>query len=102
MASATPALLSANEVRVVYGHQQLLSEATLAVAAGEKVGLVGRNGSGKTTLLKILSNKQEADSGEVVGNYADGMPGVLKFSLPKTARAFTVEVAGNRIDQKLF
>jgi ATP-binding cassette subfamily F protein uup len=43
----------------------LLSEATLAVAAGEKVGLVGRNGSGKTTLLKILSAAQEPDSGEV-------------------------------------
>jgi ATP-binding cassette subfamily F protein uup len=43
----------------------LLSEATLAVAAGEKVGLVGRNGSGKTTLLKILSAEQEPDSGEI-------------------------------------
>ena len=66
MASAAPALLSANELRVAYGHQQLLVDATLAVAAGEKVGLVGRNGSGKTTLLKILSGEQEADSGELV------------------------------------
>jgi ATP-binding cassette subfamily F protein uup len=44
MASASPALLSANELRVTYGHQQLLVDATLAVAAGEKIGLVGRNG----------------------------------------------------------
>ena len=66
MASAAPALLSVNELRVAYGHQQLLADATLAVAAGEKVGLVGRNGSGTTTLLKILSGEQEPDSGDVV------------------------------------
>lgn len=48
------------------------------------------------------SGRVLADSGEVVASYADGMPGVLKFSLPNTARAFTVEVAGNRIDQLLF
>src|SRR5947208_745583 len=66
MAAATPALLSANELRIAYGHQQLLTGATLAVAAGEKVGLVGRNGSGKTTLLKLLSGEQRPDKGEVV------------------------------------
>lgn len=60
------ALLSANELRVAYGHQQLLAGATLAVAAGEKIGLVGQNGSGKTTLLKLLNGGQQPDSGEVV------------------------------------
>ncbi len=66
MAAPGSALLSANELRVTFGHQQLLTGATLAVAAGEKVGLVGRNGSGKTTLLKLLSGQQQPDSGEVV------------------------------------
>jgi ATP-binding cassette subfamily F protein uup len=65
MSSASPALLSANELRVVFGHHELLAEATLAVAAGEKVGLVGRNGSGKTTLLKIASGQLEPDSGDI-------------------------------------
>jgi ATP-binding cassette subfamily F protein uup len=65
VSSASPALLSANELRVVFGHQELLAEATVAVAAGEKVGLVGRNGSGKTTLLKILSGDLEPDSGQI-------------------------------------
>jgi ATP-binding cassette subfamily F protein uup len=58
-------LLSASELELSYGHQRLLAGATLAVEAGEKVGLVGRNGCGKTSLLKILSGDQEADSGEV-------------------------------------
>ena len=59
------ALLSANELRLAYGYQTLLDGVTLAVAAGEKVGLVGRNGCGKTSLLKILTGEQPADSGEI-------------------------------------
>lgn len=58
-------LLSANEIRLAYGHQILLDGVTLAVAAGEKVGLVGRNGCGKTSLLKILAGENQADSGEI-------------------------------------
>ncbi len=58
-------LLSANELRLAYGHQTLLDGVTLAVAAGEKVGLVGRNGCGKTSLLKILAKENSADSGEI-------------------------------------
>ena len=58
-------LLSANELRLAYGHQTLLDGVTLAVAAGEKVGLVGRNGCGKTSLLKIIANENQADSGDI-------------------------------------
>lgn len=58
-------LLSANELRLSYGPQTLLDGVTLAVAAGEKVGLVGRNGCGKTSLLKILAAENFADSGEI-------------------------------------
>ncbi len=58
-------LLSANEIRLAYSYQNLLDGVTLAVAAGEKVGLVGRNGCGKTSLLKILTGESQADSGEI-------------------------------------
>ena len=58
-------LLSANEIRLSYGPQTLLDGVTLAVAAGEKVGLVGRNGCGKTSLLKILAGENGADSGDI-------------------------------------
>ena len=57
-------LFSANDLRLAYGHQTLLDGVTLAISAGEKVGLVGRNGCGKTSLLKILANENQADSGE--------------------------------------
>ncbi len=59
------ALLSASEIRLAYSYQTLLDGVTLAISAGEKVGLVGRNGCGKTSLLKILTGEQAADSGEI-------------------------------------
>ncbi len=59
------ALLSATEIRLSYGYQTLLDGVTLAIAAGEKVGLVGRNGCGKTSLLKILAGANAADAGEI-------------------------------------
>jgi hypothetical protein len=41
------------------------------------------------------------DLSTVVASFADGVPALLKFSLPKTARAFTLEIAGNRLEQRL-
>jgi ABC transport system ATP-binding/permease protein len=62
---AGPPILTANDLALSYGHQRLLESVTLSVAAGEKVGLVGRNGSGKTSLLRILAGHQEADAGDI-------------------------------------
>ncbi|HLL56678.1 MAG TPA: ABC-F family ATP-binding cassette domain-containing protein [Rubrobacteraceae bacterium] len=47
------------------GDLKILSGASLAVEAGEKIGLVGRNGAGKTTLLNVLSANSEPDGGSV-------------------------------------
>jgi ATP-binding cassette subfamily F protein uup len=58
-------LLSASEIRLSYGWQTLLDGVTVAIEAGEKVGLVGRNGCGKTSLLKILTGENAADSGDI-------------------------------------
>ena len=59
------ALLSATEIRLTYGYQTLLDGVTLAISAGEKIGMVGRNGCGKTSLLKILTGGLAADSGDI-------------------------------------
>lgn len=42
------------------------------------------------------------DSGNVVVNYSDGVPTLLRFSLPLTCKSFTLEVGNNRLTQTIF
>ncbi len=49
-----------------FGARTLFSEATLQVAFGDRIALVGDNGVGKTTLLEIISGQLRPDSGERV------------------------------------
>ncbi|HNQ73723.1 MAG TPA: ABC-F family ATP-binding cassette domain-containing protein [Verrucomicrobiota bacterium] len=58
-------ILQATEVTVRHGTQVLLDAATFAIAAGQRIGLVGRNGCGKTTFLKVLAGLQTPDAGTV-------------------------------------
>jgi ATPase subunit of ABC transporter with duplicated ATPase domains len=43
-----------------------LHDASFRIAAGDKVGLVGRNGAGKTTLTKSLAGENAPTSGSIV------------------------------------
>lgn len=61
----SPVLLTAKELRVEYGEQIVLDDASLTVHATDRIGLVGRNGAGKSTFLKIIAGMLEPDSGEV-------------------------------------
>ncbi len=58
-------LIAREIVKYHGGDLKILSGASLAVEAGEKIGLVGRNGAGKTTLLNVLSGNSEPDGGNV-------------------------------------
>ncbi len=58
-------LLTARGVSVSYGALAVLREASLAVAAGDRIAVVGPNGVGKTTLLKVLAGLAEPDAGTV-------------------------------------
>ena len=46
--------------------KRVLSEQTISVNEGDRIGVVGRNGDGKTTLLEIISKQVEPDSGSVI------------------------------------
>ncbi|WP_281976773.1 ABC transporter ATP-binding protein [Pseudorhizobium flavum] len=53
-------------VRFHYGKKKgVIEDLTLDIAAGEKVGLVGRSGAGKTTLMNLLLRFYDLESGRI-------------------------------------
>jgi ATP-binding cassette subfamily F protein uup len=62
MASARN-LLNLKDVAKGYGSRSVLREVTLGVAAGERIGVVGRNGDGKSTLLRLIAGVEPVDAG---------------------------------------
>ncbi len=58
-------LLSCENVSKAFGERPLLSDVSLGVSKGERIGVVGRNGAGKSTLLRVLAGTEPPDSGRV-------------------------------------
>jgi len=65
-------MLVARDVELRVGARLLLEHASFQVAAGDKIGLVGRNGAGKTTLTKVLSGEAQPASGTITRTGAVG------------------------------
>ena len=63
--AAKPLALEVTGVAKSYGSLVVLSSVSLAVSAGEVVGIVGPNGAGKTTLLDLLTGTGRCDAGRV-------------------------------------
>jgi iron complex transport system ATP-binding protein len=63
--------LAAEEVSFAFRTRPVLSRVSMALAAGELVGVLGPNGSGKTTLLRLLAGLAAPSSGTV---RLDGAP----------------------------
>jgi ABC transport system ATP-binding/permease protein len=62
MNSVNP-LVTLEAATKAYGPRVLLDGVSLGVAAGDRIGVVGRNGAGKTTLLEALAGQGRLDSG---------------------------------------
>ncbi len=58
-------ILTLDNVQKHFGAQAVLRGASLRIAAGEKIGMVGRNGGGKTTLLRLIEQLDVPDWGSV-------------------------------------
>jgi ATP-binding cassette subfamily F protein uup len=84
-------ILSARNLRRTYGTRDVLRDATLSIADGERVGLVGRNGSGKSTLASILAGREQPDAG-MVTRRNELRTGYLMQSPQLTAGATAIEV----------
>ncbi len=84
-------MLAAHNLEIRLGARLLMENVTFRVAAGDKIGLVGRNGAGKTTLTKVLSGEAPATGGTVERS------GVIGY-LPQDPRSGNLDdVARTRI-----
>ncbi|HUX72203.1 MAG TPA: ABC-F family ATP-binding cassette domain-containing protein [Cellulomonadaceae bacterium] len=58
-------MITAHAVELRVGARVLLEDATFRIAAGDRIGLVGRNGAGKTTLTKTLAGETQPTGGTI-------------------------------------
>ncbi len=83
---STP-VLTLDRVSKHFGAIQALAEVSLALHAGEVVGLMGDNGAGKSTLVKIIAGNFPPSSGTLA---MEGRP--VHFHKPADARAAGIEI----------
>ena len=53
-------------VSKAFGDRLLIDNLSFRIPAGAIVGIIGPNGAGKSTLFKLITGKEQPDSGEVV------------------------------------
>ncbi len=53
-------------VNKAFGDRLLIDNLSFRIPAGAIVGIIGPNGAGKSTLFKMITGKEQPDSGEVV------------------------------------
>ncbi|SAL54091.1 putative ABC transporter ATP-binding protein [Caballeronia sordidicola] len=53
-------------VSKAYGDRLLIDNLSMKIPAGAIVGIIGPNGAGKSTLFRMLTGKEQPDSGEIV------------------------------------
>ena len=58
-------MLNVQNVTVSFGGEALFSQISFRLAAGDRVGLVGKNGAGKSTLLHLIVQDNKPTSGSV-------------------------------------
>src|SRR4051794_12886849 len=58
-------LVNLESVDKAFATTVVLDAVSLGVAAGERIGVVGRNGGGKSTLLKLIVGEEQPDAGRV-------------------------------------
>jgi branched-chain amino acid transport system ATP-binding protein len=67
-------LLQLHRVSKSYGALKVTDDISLAVKAGETLGILGPNGAGKTTLFNLITGDARCDAGRVSFEAADITP----------------------------
>ncbi|HEX3851945.1 MAG TPA: ABC-F family ATP-binding cassette domain-containing protein, partial [Polyangiaceae bacterium] len=58
-------VIDAKKVSKTYGEREVVSDVSVRILRGDRVGIVGPNGAGKTTLVNLLTGRLKPDSGNV-------------------------------------
>src|ERR1700722_10104891 len=58
-------LVNLKSVSKGYGSRSVLSDVTLGLSEGERIGGVGENGAGKSTLMRLIAGVEPPDAGAV-------------------------------------
>ena len=75
-------MLRFDKVRLEFGEQVILRDASFSIEPGERICLIGRNGAGKSTTLKLITGEMEPDHGDIVPR-SDLVVSQLSQSLPE-------------------
>lgn len=81
-------LLGTQALGALAGSRQLLSDVTVGVEDGSRVGILGPNGAGKSTLLRLVAGTQQPDDGSVIRR--DGLRVVVLDQVDRLDPAATV------------
>jgi ATP-binding cassette subfamily F protein uup len=83
-----------------YAARTILSDLTLGVAAGDRIGVVGRNGDGKSTLLRLIAGDEEPDAGAVTRTGSVTLELLGQGDDLDPARTIREELVGGRADHE--
>lgn len=65
-------VIEANNISKAYGDKLLIENLSFKIPKGAIVGIIGPNGAGKTTLFRMITGKEQPDSGEIrIGDTVD-------------------------------
>ncbi len=91
-------ILRFDEVSLEFGEQKILTEADLAIEAGERICLIGRNGAGKSTTLKLICGEIEPDRGAITRS-SDLVISQLAQTLPEAMDLIVRDAVRSGLDE---
>ncbi len=101
----TVRVLAAENISKRYGERALLSDVTLQINQGDKIGLVGINGTGKSTLLRLLAGEEAPDAGSVFrqpGQRVAYLPQNPAFAPEDTVLEHVLRYAGRDVQRESY
>lgn len=98
-------VLAAENISKRYGERALLSDVTLQINQGDKIGLIGVNGTGKSTLLRLLAGEEVPDGGSVFcqpGQRVAYLPQNPAFAPEDTVLEHVLRYAGRDVQRESY